>query len=248
MTGLTTQEALGQGWIEALHPDDHNLIFAEWYEAAQTAREFNLEYRFITPQGKIVWVDGKAVPLYGETGEISGYLGTVTDISDRKKVETALQTSGEMFSTLVKNAPFGIYLIDAEFRLQQINQGSEAVFSSIDPLIGRDFAEILRIIWQEPFATEAINRFHHTLATGESYYSPTIIEPRANIEEIQAYDWQIHQIVLPDGSHGVVCYFYDLSKIKQAELKIREQAALLDVATDAIMVRGLDDKIPMAEY
>jgi PAS domain S-box-containing protein len=90
MTGLTTQEALGQGWFEALYPGDRDLIFAECSEATQTAREFNLEYRFIAPQGKITWVEGKVVPLYGETGEISGYLGTVIDISDRKQAEVVI--------------------------------------------------------------------------------------------------------------------------------------------------------------
>jgi PAS domain S-box-containing protein len=156
---------------------------------------------------------------------------------ERARVEAALRHNQEMFSALVENAPFGVYLIDAEFRLQQINQGSAAVFSNIDPLIGRDFAEILRIIWQEPFATEAIRRFRHTLATGESYYSPTIVEPRANIEASQAYDWQIHRITLPDSSYGVVCYFYDLSEIKRAEEIIHRTAqrdAFLVTLSDAL--------------
>lgn len=165
-------------------------------------------------------------------------------INDREQTAEALRHNQELFSALIENAPFGVYMVDAAFRLQQINKGAEAAFSNIDPLIGRDFAEILRILWTEPFATEAIDRFRHTLATGKSYYSPTIIEPRANIDEIQAYDWQLHRITLPDGSNGVVCYFYDLSEIKRAEEIVRKTAerdAFLVTLTDAL--RPLSDPV-----
>jgi PAS domain S-box-containing protein len=142
---------------------------------------------------------------------------------ERTRVEIALRQSREMFSTLVTDAPFGVYMVDAEFRFRQANQTAASVFN-IQPLIGCDLTEALRTIWQEPFATEAIDRFRHTLATGEPYYSPPMVESRADIAEIQSYDWQLHRITLPDGSYGVVCYFYDLSEIKRAEEIIRRNA------------------------
>jgi len=191
------------------------------------------------------------------------------DLIEHRQTQLALHHNQAMFSALVENAPFGIYVIDAEFRLQQINQGAKAVFSNIDPLLGRDFAEILRILWQEPFATEAINHFRHTLASGESYYSPVIVERRANITEIQAYDWQIHRITLPTGGYGVVCYFYDLSAIKRTEAALYENEQLLRLAItgtqagtwdwvlatgqitgspETYQLYGLDPATPLAEY
>ena len=178
-------------------------------------------------------------PIPGSDGNIALIGGTAFDITERLRAEEALRRNEKMFSTLVDAAPFGVYFIDSEFRLRAINKGSEAVFSGIQPLIGRDFAEILRILWQEPFATEAIERFRHTLLTGESFISPTIIEERANIEEIQAYDWQIHRITLSDGTFGVVCYFYDLSEQKQMEAAVR---ASVD------RYRNLFDLVPVAVY
>ncbi|WP_190567027.1 PAS domain S-box protein [Desertifilum sp. FACHB-1129] len=159
------------------------------------------------------------------------------------RVEVALRQNQEMFSALVEEAPLGVYMIDAEFRLRQANQTAIAVFN-LQPLIGRDLAEALRTIWREPFATEAINCFRHTLATGESYYSPTIVERRADIEEIQSYDWQLHRITLPDGSYGVVCYFYDLSELKRAEAMMRQNGdrdAFLVALNDAL--RPLNDPL-----
>jgi len=123
---------------------------------------------------------------------------------------------------LVENAPFGIYVVDSRFCLLAINKGAEAAFREIDPLIGRDFAEIIRILWPEPFATEAIERFRHTLATGEPYRAPKFVETRHNVDRVESYDWQIQRMTLPDGSFGVVCYYYDLTAVHQAEAALRE--------------------------
>lgn len=189
-------------------------------------------YRLVDAESREVSADGRELVFLNnmvgivEGGKLIGEWGTNRDITERKRAEEALRRNEQMFSTLVDAAPFGVYFIDSEFRLRAINKGSEGVFSGIDPLIGRDFAEVLRIVWQEPFATETIERFRHTLRTGESFISPPIVEERANIDEIEAYDWQIHRITLSDGSYGVVCYFYDLSEQKRMEATVRASESL----------------------
>ena len=189
-------------------------------------------YRLVDAESRETGSDGRELIFLNnmvgiiENGMLVGEWGTNRDITERKSAEEALRRNEQMVSTLIDAAPFGVYFIDAEFRLRAINKGSQAVFRDIEPLIGRDFAEILRIIWQEPFATEAIERFRHTLRTGESFISPPTIEERANIDEIEAYDWQIHRITLSDGTFGVVCYFYDLSEQKKMEATVRASEAL----------------------
>lgn len=113
------------------------------------------------------------------------------------------------FEALIEKAPFGVYVIDSRFRLIFVSAGSQKVFAGVRPLIGRDFTEVLRIVWSEPFASEAIARFRHTLETGESYGVPNTTELRGDKDIIESYDWKIERIPLPDGSHGVVCYFFD---------------------------------------
>ena len=89
--GLSLEEAQGQGWVRALHPDDKERIFEEWYAVIAVGQPFDHEFRFRTPQGKITWVHGKAVGLCDDAGEISGYIGTVSDITGRKEAVEALQ-------------------------------------------------------------------------------------------------------------------------------------------------------------
>lgn len=132
-----------------------------------------------------------------------------------------LRANYETFLNLLENAPFGVYLIDADFRMAQVSSAAQKVFSSVKPLLGRDFAEILRIIWPEPFATQAINQFKRALETGEPYRELDTVEKRADIEQVEAYDWVIKRITMPDGRYGVVCYFYDLTERQGIEQRLR---------------------------
>ncbi|MEH2078469.1 MAG: PAS domain S-box protein [Nostoc sp.] len=145
-----------------------------------------------------------------------------TDITRRKQVEAVLQASHQTFRYLVENSPFGVYVVDADFRLAQVSAGAQKVFENVRPLIGRNFAEVLRMLWQEPFASEAIARFQQTLNTGEPYHSPSTVECRSDVDEIESYDWKIERIPLPDGRFGVVCHFYDLSERQRYEAALRE--------------------------
>ncbi|GKS62826.1 hypothetical protein YTPLAS72_01300 [Nitrospira sp.] len=140
--------------------------------------------------------------------------------AERKRSEDQLRRSRDMFLNLIQNNPFGVYVVDSEFRLSQVSAGAQKVFSTINPMIGRDFAEVLRILWPEPFATQAIERFRHTLATGESYRSMDTTEERNDTTEIESYDWRIERVTLPDGLFGVVCYFYDMTERVRHEQEI----------------------------
>ncbi|MBE9043837.1 PAS domain S-box protein [Pleurocapsales cyanobacterium LEGE 10410] len=93
LTGLSLAEAKGQGWMSALHPDDRDRVFTEWERATQEHREFALEYRFQTTEGKVNWVFGRALAIYDDRGVLTGYFGIVTDITEQKQAEASLRQS-----------------------------------------------------------------------------------------------------------------------------------------------------------
>lgn len=128
----------------------------------------------------------------------------------------------DTFYSLVEKSPFGIYIVDEDFRIAQISPSCNKAFNNIEPIIGRDFAEVLGIIWAESIASEIEERFRNTLATGESYHSYVISGQRENISDTESYDWKIERVILPDGTFGVVAYFYDLTDLKNIEKALRE--------------------------
>ena len=172
----------------------------------------------------VIDVERSTFPIADASGQINGFASVMRDVTGARADKARLQREADIFDGLIRDNPFGIYIVDADFKLQKVSRGAQKVFANIDPLLGRDFAEILRIVWREPFASDAIGRFRDTLATGVSFEAPGTVERRADVEAREAYDWRIDRIRLPDGRYGVVCYFYDLTEREawQAALADRE--------------------------
>ncbi|MBA4416916.1 MAG: hypothetical protein C0392_03240 [Syntrophus sp. (in: bacteria)] len=95
ITGLLPGETYGEGWAKALHPEDKERVLNEWYQAIQRDLPFETEFRFQKQSGSIKWAIGKAIAERGVHGEKLGYVGTITDITERKKIEEELQKAYE---------------------------------------------------------------------------------------------------------------------------------------------------------
>jgi len=94
LTGLSFYDALESKYLTAIHPDDREERIAEWRDAVKVGKMVTSEYRFLRPDGSIVWVQGNAVPEIAD-GKIKGYIGTITDISDLKNAEIELLKAKE---------------------------------------------------------------------------------------------------------------------------------------------------------
>ncbi|MGH6789726.1 MAG: response regulator [Pseudolabrys sp.] len=134
----------------------------------------------------------------------------------RRESEKALRGRTAQFEGLLDSAPIGVYLVDADFRIREINPVARAVFGNIPDLIGRDFDEVIHILWEKNYADELVRLFRHTVETGESHFSPERTEYRVDRNATEYYEWRIDRIGLPDGRLGVVCYFRDISTQVQA--------------------------------
>ena len=157
----------------------------------------------------------------------------IRDITARKQAETTLLRSKTLFTSIINQAPVGVYVVDSQFRLQQINPMAVPNFEGIKPLIGRDFAEIVHLIWPRKVASEHIKHFRHTLATGQSYQAPDISAKRKDTGLKKVYEWSIQRVELPGSDFGVVCFFSDITE------RTRESEALLHLA----VANALNDKL-----
>ena len=145
-----------------------------------------------------------------------------------------VQASNDQFGAIVDTAPFALYLLDAELRFRQVSRKARLVFGDIGELIGRDFVEVVKIVWSEETARDIVSRFRHTLGTGEPYFSAEFSDVRYDRNVREYYDWQIHRISLPDGQHGVVCYFIDISARVVAEELAQQNAQRVRLVIDSM--------------
>ena len=162
-------------------------------------------------------------PIIDETGRIVGASKIARDITARKRAEQDVRRSREALNGLIDRAPFGIYIVDSELKIAQMNARSQAgPFYNVRPIIGRRLEDVMRIMWPQPVATEIVAAFRDTLETGETYRSRNFMSPRADTDNVESYEWELHRITLPDGKPGVVSYSFDTTRLRKAEQGLRD--------------------------
>jgi len=85
ITEKAASELMGMGWIRIIHPDDLEKMMKRRREAIATGALFCSEHRILTAQGKTIWVRAMANPLKRPDGKISGYVGTMEDITEQRQ-------------------------------------------------------------------------------------------------------------------------------------------------------------------
>jgi signal transduction histidine kinase/CheY-like chemotaxis protein len=129
----------------------------------------------------------------------------------RREATAALHQRTLQYEALLNGAPLGVFLVDADFCIRQVNPIALPVLGDVPGLIGHDFEGVARRLWSPAFAEELVRLFRHTLDTGEPFHMPELIERRRDRGVTECYEWQIMRIPLPDARYGVVCYFRDIS-------------------------------------
>ncbi len=91
IAGLTQAQVLGKSWDIAVHPDDQTNIGDSWKIAVVDGRAFKVECRFKRPGGRTSWVFVQGEPIFDAQGTLEGFIGSVTDISRRKRTEEEIR-------------------------------------------------------------------------------------------------------------------------------------------------------------
>jgi diguanylate cyclase (GGDEF)-like protein/PAS domain S-box-containing protein len=91
LTGILVQEALGRGWVKALHPDDLLPTQQSWLCSVSSGTPFDAEYRLNLTNGSYRWFRARATARRGEDGTILRWYGTLEDIHERKLAEDNLR-------------------------------------------------------------------------------------------------------------------------------------------------------------
>lgn len=130
-TGQTFDEYRDAGWLTMVHPEDRSRVQAAWQRAIASGHMFAAEMRvWHAPSRRHRYCSGRAVALQAD-GSVSEWIGTMTDIDDRKRAE-------EQFRIAVEGAPIAMIMIDAQGRIVLINRQLEALFGyARDEIVGQ---------------------------------------------------------------------------------------------------------------
>lgn len=143
-------EATYEGFLRSVHPEDRGLVNRSINEALYAQKDFSLEHRIVMPSGveRIVHQQGEAT--WDETGKPLRMLGTVQDITERRRAENALRLVEEKFSKAFHASPDWIVMSSvADGRYIEVNDAFLNVTGyTREEIIGRSSLEVG--IWADP--------------------------------------------------------------------------------------------------
>ncbi|MBF0426296.1 MAG: PAS domain-containing protein [Magnetococcales bacterium] len=89
--GKDLERATGDGWVDALHPDDRERVWSVWQNLVVSETPLEIEYRLVKPTGQVTWVEGKAMALKDAAGRVKEIIGTINDVTENKLGRLAIE-------------------------------------------------------------------------------------------------------------------------------------------------------------
>ncbi|NMF58575.1 PAS domain S-box protein [Pseudanabaena yagii] len=237
ITGLSLEDNLGEGWTKNLHPDDRDQMSAAWNNFIELSNlgcdtEYEVEHRYIYPDGSIKWMFVQAVPERDIHGELIGFIGSVLDITNRKQVEEALRQIEAKQRALINALPDLIMRVSRDgVYLDFISTDTFKVLGDAQKLIGTKIEESL----PPDLAARRMNAIHAALATKKMqiYEQELWVDGALQTEECRV-------VVCSD--NDVLIVGRDISDRKQSERALKVSKKISD--TKSRQVYSLINNIP----
>ena len=157
-TGRTLEQEVGKGWADGVHSDDLAKCLETYEKAFDARRSFSREYRLRRHDGEYRWLLDQGVPRFQGT-EFAGYIGSCTDITDRKRVEAELRRSQEELKGFIENASVGLHWVGPDGIIQWANAADyEPLGYRREEFIGHHIAEFHA---DAPVIADILNRLKH---------------------------------------------------------------------------------------
>src|SRR4028119_2228948 len=177
-TGQTEAEVVGFGWLDAFHPDDRERTDRAWMEAVQTKTMYDVQYRIRGADGNYRYFQGRAVPILNEDGSIREWVGTCTDIHDRKQAEDAIKQSEERYRSLIAATSQIVWTADDEGRSPYLPSWGAYTGQTEAQMVGfgwldaihPDDRERTNQVWMEAVQTKSLFEIEYRLRGADGNY------------------------------------------------------------------------------
>ncbi len=222
LTGLSITEMMGSGWTRIVHPKDRTFALANWQTFVEQSHQgagsdYRDEIRLIRPDGSLVWICLQAVPQRSVDGELTGYVGTVVDITESKQTQAALAESEITLRSVLENAPSIIVQVDRQGYIQFINRVAPGF--TFEEVVGSHFNAFVAPECQA-MQSEAIE---HVFKTGQSTTIETV-SLGAN-RSVAHYEVRIAPLWGNEQVESAILIATDITERKHIELSLQDSEA-----------------------
>ena len=89
LTGQSHAEMSGQGWLEAIHPDDRDRTAAAWMTAVSHTAPYNTDYRILCADGVYRWFNARGVPILNRDGSVREWVGVCLSVPGQNRYRSS---------------------------------------------------------------------------------------------------------------------------------------------------------------
>lgn len=207
-TGRTLEQLLGNGWADAVHPDDFAQCLATYIDAFDRREPFSMLYRLRRHNGEYRWLQDDGCPRYNTAGEFIGYIGYCLDVTERMQADEELKKRNAFVETLLENAPIGF----------AVNAMDDGRFT----YISRRFADIYGV---PPGTLEAVGDFFEKVYRDPLHREQIRARVMADIASGDAarMHWEDVPLITHDGERRFV---------SAANIPLPEQSLMISIVWD----------------
>jgi len=227
ITGRPADTVQGAAWSDSVALEDRARVLDLWAEATRADRAFQAEFRVLGQDGRIVWVLGQASLRHDDDGQVTGHIGTITDISAAKAAEQALAASETRFRTIFDNVndAISIYAMDTGTILA-VNRRVLEMYGYDDPaeLIGQPAGHTGE--GGPPYDMATARTWLHKAAT----QGPQVFEWRTRTRDGRLFWTEVSARRAPIGADDdvILVVARDISERKQSEMALTERTGALE--------------------
>lgn len=229
LTGYSLEQARGDGWLEALHPEDQQHCLETYLEAFHARQPIELEYRLRRHDGTYRRVLDLAHPFTDPEGQFAGYLGIIYDLTERYEAGRALQESRDLLNSIFRAAPVGIGLTADRVILEANDRLCAMVGYTREELVGKS----ARLLYptQEEFEWVGTEKYRQIAERGTG-----TVETRWITQGGQLLNVLLSSTPLDphDLSKGVTFTALDITARKQTEAALQASEAQYRLLAESI--------------
>jgi PAS domain S-box-containing protein len=216
-TGRTLEEEMGEGWTEAVHPDDLAQCMKVYEQAFAARRSFTMEFRLRRHDGEYRWLSDHGVPRYDAEKNFLGYMGSCVDISEQRNATEEAERSREQLAHLTRVSTLGEL---GGSLAHELNQPLTAILSNAQAAS--------RFLEQGPANMDEVREILKDIVEEDRRAGEIILRMRGMLkkEEVKMLPQDLNEIVR------------EVQGLLRSELLIRNVTAITRLEPDLPQVRG----------